>query len=76
MGQRTGNIARWNALMPTEERRATMEAEFRDRLTKYRAAMTLAQEMLKQGLISDEEYSIIDTIMTKKYGLSSSTIFQ
>lgn len=53
-----------------------MEAEFRDRLTKYRAAMTLALEMLKQGLISDEEYSIIDTIMTKKYGIISSTIFR
>ena len=62
--------------MPTEERRAIMEAEFRDRLTKYRAAMTLALEMLKQGLISDEEYSIIDTIMTKKYGIISSTIFR
>lgn len=53
-----------------------MDAELCSRVARYRAAMTLALEMLKQGLISDEEYGIIDTIMTKKYGIISSTIFR
>lgn len=38
--------------------------------------MSLANEMLTKNVISQEEYAVIDTIMTKKYGVTSSTIFR
>jgi hypothetical protein len=42
----------------------------------YQAAMGLARSMLHQGIISEEEYDKIDTIMTKKYGLPLDSIFR
>lgn len=53
-----------------------MYDDLRSRIEHYRAAMAMATEMLRKRLISEEEYAIIDTIMTKKYGLTSSTIFR
>ena len=50
--------------------------EFFDRLAAYKAAMSLATAMLRQGIISEGEYAEIDTIMTKKYGLSLDSIFR
>lgn len=47
-----------------------------DRVTAYRTAMSLAKEMLNRGIICPEEYAVIDTIMAKKYGLSSCTIWR
>ena len=38
--------------------------------------MSLAASMLRQGIISESEYAEIDTIMTKKYGLSLDKIFR
>lgn len=38
--------------------------------------MSLAMGMLHQGIISESEYTEIDTIMTKKYGLSLNSIFR
>ncbi len=53
-----------------------MDSELIMRIANYRAAMSLANEMLENGIISSEEYAKIDTIMTNKYGLSSCTIFR
>jgi len=50
--------------------------DMRDRVTAYRTAMSLAKEMLNRGIIRQEEYAVIDTIMAKKYGLSSCTIWR
>ncbi|WP_166554268.1 MULTISPECIES: SHOCT domain-containing protein [unclassified Neglectibacter] len=50
--------------------------EFFDRLVAYKAAMSLAAAMLRQGIISERDYAEIDTIMTKKYGLSLDSIFR
>lgn len=55
---------------------ASMDNELIMRIANYRVAMSLANEMLENGIISSEEYAKIDTIMTKKYGLSSCTIFR
>lgn len=55
---------------------ANMDSELIMRIVNYRAAMSLANEMLENGIISSEEYAKIDTIMAKKYGLSSCTIFR
>lgn len=46
-----------------------------DRLTAYRIAMSLAQNMLDKGIISVQDYGNIDRMMTSKYGLDSCTIF-
>ncbi len=53
-----------------------MTSEFFQRLASYKATMSLAKSMLHQSIISAEEYAEIDTIMTKKYGLSLGSIFR
>lgn len=50
--------------------------EFFRNLAAYKAAMSLAKGMLHQGIITESEYAEIDTIMTKKYGLSLDSIFR
>ena len=45
-------------------------------LLRYRMAMSLARELVNRGIISEEEYTVIDTIMTKKYLKTSCTIFR
>ena len=52
-----------------------MERDLITRVVCYRAAMSLAGEMLESGMISAEEYEKIDTMIAKTYGLSSCTIF-
>ena len=42
----------------------------------YKIAMALANEMLNQGIITEKDYGKIDTIMAKKYGLNSYSIFR
>ena len=49
--------------------------EFFDRLAAYKAAMSLAAAMLRQGIIDQGEYAEIDTIMAK-YDLSLGSIFR
>lgn len=51
-------------------------SDYESRIVAYRRAMSLAKSMLHLGIISEEEYHEIDTIMTNKYGLSSCTIFR
>ena len=41
----------------------------------YLGTMTAARNLLKQGIISDEEYEQIDTIFRQKYAISLSTLF-
>ena len=53
-----------------------MTDEYFRRLAAYKAAMSLARGMLHQGIISENEYAEIDTIMTKKYGLPLDSIFR
>ena len=50
--------------------------EFFERLTAYKTAMGIAETMLRRGIISEDDYAEIDTIMTKKYGLSLDSIFR
>lgn len=47
-----------------------------NKIMAYQIAMTIARSMLSEGIISEAEYHKIDTMMTKKYGLSSCTIFR
>ena len=44
-------------------------------LILYRTSLALYQNLINQGVFIDEEYCHIRTILTKKYGLSSDSIF-
>ena len=54
----------------------TVMTEYERKIIAYRMAVSLAKSVLKQGIITAEEYAEIDTIMAKKYGVSSCTIFR
>lgn len=42
----------------------------------YKATMAIVKKMLSEGLISDQEYAEIDTIIAEKYGLSLSVLYR
>lgn len=42
----------------------------------YRTTMAAFKTMLKEGLISEEEYAEIDTMIAEKYALSLSVIYR
>ena len=42
------------------------EKEFRAEL-RYRMSLSMAKTMLEKGIISEDEYSEIDTILLEKY---------
>lgn len=48
--------------------------ETADKKNAYIVTMSLAKSMLKKGIINEEEYNKIDTIMRKKYNLNSCTL--
>ena len=50
--------------------------ELYQRLTAYQTAMTLARNMLQRGIINEDDYRKIDTIVAKKHGVSSCSIFR
>lgn len=52
-----------------------MDEQQARQLLQYRMAMSMARELVNRGIISEEEYAIIDTIMTKKHLKTSCTIF-
>ena len=52
-----------------------MDEQQTRQLLQYRMAMAMARELVNRGIISEEEYGTIDTIMTKKHLESSCTIF-
>ena len=70
------NTAPGHATASPGRKEASMDSELIMRIANYRAAMSLANEMLENGIISAEEHAKIDTIMAQKYGLSSCTIFR
>lgn len=51
-----------------------MVPEYRARLLSYRTSMSLAQEMLSEGIITAKEYEEIDRIIANRYGLSLDSI--
>lgn len=52
-----------------------MGSTLNEKVIGYRRAMAMVKAMLSEGVITPEEYAIIDTMMVKKYGLSSCSIF-
>ena len=53
-----------------------MEIEFYEALTKYKSAMTQAKIMFSKGLISAEEYAIIDTNMCGRFGINLDSLYR
>ena len=47
--------------------RTSMSHEQFEREKNYRVALVIAEAMLRQGLITDQEYHEIDTILIEKY---------
>ena len=59
---------------------ATLHPDSQDKyapgnLILYRTSLAMYGNLKKQGIFNDEEYCHIRTILTKKYGLSSDSIF-
>ena len=69
------NSAPARAMHSFAERRIRM-SDYDKRLFAYQVTMSLAGSMRSQGIISDKEYAKIDTIIAKKYGISSYSIFR
>lgn len=72
---RIGSIAAMSAisLIGLEVLMMTKEQFQREKL--YQGTMMIARSLLKQGIISEDEYVQIDTIFAKKYEPSLGTLF-
>ncbi len=53
-----------------------MTKEYRTRLEQYLSSMMQAKQMLSQGIITQEDYVKIDTIIAAKYGLESCNLYR
>ena len=53
-----------------------MKHELFAALSGYKAAMSQAKIMLSKGLITNEEYGIIETKMCLKYGINFSSLYR
>ena len=59
---------------------ATLHPDSQDKyapgnLILYRTSLALYRNLKNQGIFNEDEYCHIRTILTKKYGLSSDSIF-
>lgn len=52
-----------------------MTDELRGKVAAYRTAMSIIKGMVSSGIITEEEYAQIDTMIAEKYGLKSCSIF-
>lgn len=53
-----------------------MNKEYFDAVCGYKSAMAQARLMLLKGILTEDEYAIIDTMLAEKYGLSSCSLFR
>lgn len=74
----TENIALTPAISQTasEGSVAVMNDAYRERLEQYLAAMLQAKQMLSMGILTLEDYAMIDTIMVEKYRISSCSLYR
>lgn len=52
-----------------------MSNAYRVRLESYLASMLQAKQMMSMGILTSDDYTAIDTIMTEKYGISSCSLY-
>ncbi len=53
-----------------------MKIEMFNKLIHYQTVMMWVRSLLEKSIITKSEYTRIDTMMTKKYGVSSCSIFR
>ena len=76
MGMRTENTAPMSATSQTgSESVMTVNDDQFEREKLYQATMSMFRSMLKSGLITKEQYAIIDTKMLQKYQPLLGTLF-
>ena len=74
--ERKANTAQSRVLPQLGERRTEMTEELRNRIIQYRTAMSIIKGMLREGIIDEEDYRQMDSIIAEKCGLKSTTIFR
>lgn len=70
-----GSIAVMLVTSPIDSEVTMMTKEQKRREKLYLITMSLAKKMLSDGLISKEEYAVIDTKMQEKYQPTLGTLF-
>ena len=53
-----------------------MDKEYFNALFGYKTAMIQAKAMLNKGLVTADEYGIIETKMCEKFGINSDSLFR
>jgi len=53
-----------------------MNQEKKTAIMLYKTTVSVFKKWLAQGLISQVDYDVIDTIIAEKYGLSSCSIYR
>ena len=53
-----------------------MSDDLRSRVQDFRTAMSVVCEMLRSGIITEEDYAEIESIIAENTGLSSCTIYR
>lgn len=54
----------------------SMTDDLRSRVQAFRTAMSVVREMLRSGIIIEEDYAEIESIIAENTGLSSCTIYR
>lgn len=52
-----------------------MNSSYRSNLESYLVSALQAKNMLSMGILTPKDYTIIDTMLAEKYGISSCSIF-
>ena len=78
MGIRVGCIAAMAATSPIDSEGSVMAMNdaYRLKLENYLASMLQAKRMLTMGILTSDDYAQIDTMMAKKYGISSCSLYR
>ena len=71
MATKTGNTAAEPAMLRPDSQNKYAPGN----LTLYRTSLALYKNLMDEGVINEEEYCHIRTILNKRYGLSSDSIF-
>ena len=72
------NIVATAATLPTASERSVVSVTdaYRARLEDYLASMLQAKRMLSLGIITPEDYAIIDTMQREEFGISSCSLYR
>ena len=73
-----GSIAAIAAILQIASERSVVAVAdaYRSRLECYLASMLQAKRMLSMGILTPEDYAIIDTITAEKHGISSCNLYR